>query len=230
MGHEAVLELVQNVHILFLPLCRPNDLKEKLGIKPFTYKEAVALAFERIEQNMVVSSWKDAFSSCKTPLQLMQFIKVPEYGCFRDVKMREVKQAATETVLHKVWSIGGETGWPYGNALWRIRRILDKMVGGVGLRKGRTNLSQIYPGDSLDFWRVLIADKAQKILLLYAEMKLPGEAWLEFRMMRIKNKIQLRQVATFRPKGLWGRLYWYRVLPFHYSISNGMIKKIVSEE
>jgi hypothetical protein len=144
--------------------------------------------------------------------------------------MREVKPAATETVLHKVWSIGGETGWPYGNALWRIRRILDKMVGGVGLRKGRTNLSQIYPGDSLDFWRVLIADKAQKILLLYAEMKLPGEAWLEFRMMRIKNKIQLRQVATFRPKGLWGRLYWYRVLPFHYSISNGMIKKIVSEE
>lgn len=227
-SYSLAVNLVNSMKVNVI--CRPNDLQEKLGIKPFTYKEAVALAFERIEQNMVVSSWKDAFSSSKTPLQLMQFIKVPEYGCFRDVKMREVRPADTETVLRKVWSIGGETGWYYGNALWRIRGILDKMVGGVGLRRGRTNLSQIHPGDALDFWRVLIADKAQKRLLLYAEMKLPGEAWLEFRMMRIKNKIQLRQVATFRPKGLWGRLYWYSVLPFHYFIFNGMIKKIVSEE
>lgn len=77
---------------------------------------------------------------------------------------------------------------------------------------------------------MLIVGRAQKRLLLYAEMKLPGEAWLEFRVMRIKNKLQLRPVATFRPNGLWGRLYWYSVLPFHFFIFNGMISKIVSEE
>ena len=105
--------------------------------------------------------------------------------------------------------------------------MMDKMAGGVGLRRGRTNNSDIHPGDALDFWRVLIADKKNKRLLLYAEMKLPGEAWLEFRIMKKHNKIQLRQTATFRPKGLWGRLYWYSVLPFHYFIFNGMINYLI---
>jgi uncharacterized protein YbjT (DUF2867 family) len=209
-------------------ICRPNELREKLNIQLFTYKASVAMAFQKIEQNMVVSSWKDAFSSSKTPLQLMQQVKVPEFGCFKDVKYREIKPAETEQVLQKIWSIGGETGWYYGNTLWRIRGYMDKFAGGVGLRRGRTNIHDVHAGDALDFWRVLVADKQQKRLLLYAEMKLPGEAWLEFRIMRIKNKLQLRQVATFRPKGLWGRLYWYGVLPFHYFIFNGMIKQLTT--
>lgn len=211
-------------------ICRPNDLEKELNIQPFTYKEAVALAFEKIEQNMVVSSWKDAFSSSKTSLQLMQYMRVPEFGCYRDVKQREIKPEQVDAILHKVWSIGGETGWYYGNKLWLFRGFLDKLVGGVGLRRGRTNTNKIEAGDALDFWRVLVADKTQKRLLLYAEMKLPGEAWLEFRIMKLKNKLQIRQVATFRPKGIWGRLYWYSVLPFHYFIFNGMINQIVKEE
>jgi hypothetical protein len=158
----------------------------------------------------------------------VQQVKVPEFGCFKDVKYREIKPAETEQVLQKIWSIGGETGWYYGNTLWRIRGYMDKFAGGVGLRRGRTNIHDVHAGDALDFWRVLVADKQQKRLLLYAEMKLPGEAWLEFRIMRIKNKLQLRQVATFRPKGLWGRLYWYGVLPFHYFIFNGMIKQLTT--
>lgn len=210
-------------------ICRPNTLQKQLDIKPFSYKEAVGLAFEKIEQNMVVSSWKDAFSSSRTPVGLMQYIKVPEFGCFRDVKMREINARHTGSVLQKVWSIGGETGWYYGNFLWKIRGALDKIFGGVGLRRGRTNINQINPGDALDFWRVLIADKEQKRLLLYAEMKLPGEAWLEFRILKLKNKLQLKQTATFRPKGVWGRLYWYSVLPFHYFIFNGMINNIIKE-
>ena len=107
---------------------------------------------------------------------------------------------------------------------------MDKAVGGVGLRRGRTNPTAIHPGDALDFWRVLVANKEQKRLLLYAEMKLPGEAWLEFRIMKLKNKLQIRQVATFRPKGIWGRLYWYSVLPFHYFIFNGMIERLVNHQ
>jgi len=97
---------------------------------------------------------------------------------------------------------------------------LDKLVGGVGLRRGRTNQSSIKPGDSLDFWRVLIADKNTGRLVLYAEMKLPGEAWLEF---KIKGN-DLHQTATFRPKGLMGRLYWYSVIPFHNIIFKRLVK------
>jgi hypothetical protein len=132
-------------------------------------------------------------------------------------------------VLNNVWSIGGAKGWYYANRLWRIRGFLDKLVGGVGLRRGRTNVNTIDPGDALDFWRVLIADKAQKRLLLYAEMKLPGEAWLEFKIVEDNRKWYLTQEATFRPKGLWGRLYWYSLLPFHYFIFTGMINNIVKK-
>ena len=95
------------------------------------------------------------------------------------------------------------------------------------MRRGRRSATDIFPGDALDFWRVLLADKNQKRLLLYAEMKLPGEAWLEF---KIDEKDVLTQTATFRPLGLLGRLYWYSVLPFHGFIFNGMIKKIAEDQ
>ncbi len=104
---------------------------------------------------------------------------------------------------------------------------MDKMFGGVGLRRGRTNVDTINPGDTLDFWRVLVADRQNKRLLLYAEMKLPGEAWLELAVTRIDGQDFLKQTATFRPKGLLGRLYWYSVLPFHHFVFRGMAKNIV---
>lgn len=223
-SYSLAVNLVNSMKVNVI--CRPNTLQQELGIIPLTYKEAVTVAFQKIEQNMVVSSWKDAFSSSKTPQELMHYMKVPEFGCFRDIKWREISPQQSATVLEKIWRIGGETGWYYGNSLWGFRGFLDKLVGGVGLRRGRTHSNQIDPGDALDFWRVLVADKAHKRLLLYAEMKLPGEAWLEFRIIKFKNKLQLRQVATFRPKGIWGRLYWYSVLPFHFFIFNGMIKNI----
>ena len=101
--------------------------------------------------------------------------------------------------------------------------FLDKLSGGVGLRRGRTHPDKIFAGDSLDFWRVLLADKKAKRLLLFAEMKLPGEAWLEF---KIDENNTLHQTATFRPRGLKGRLYWYSIVPFHYFIFGGMIRNI----
>ncbi len=202
-------------------IARPNNLAEMLGIKLLNYDESIKLAFEKIEQNLVTSSWKDALSDKRLSQGLMSYIEVPVNGCFTDT--RKLKIINVEKVMNRIWAIGGKTGWYYGNWMWKVRGYIDKLFGGVGLRRGRTNDTDISTGSALDFWRVLLASKTEKRLLLYAEMKLPGEAWLEFRIDDDKNFIQ---TATFRPLGLWGRLYWYLVLPFHGFIFNGMIKNI----
>lgn len=201
-------------------VCTPNNLTRLLGIQLIPYKKAIAMAFDKIEQNEVVSSWKDALTSNILNRGIAQHIEVPVNGCFKDVRKVDVQNV--EDVMNRIWAIGGSTGWYYGNWLWTIRGAMDKMVGGVGLRRGRKSPTKIYAGDSLDFWRVLLASKEQKRLLLYAEMKLPGEAWLEFKL----NGTTLEQTATFRPLGLWGRLYWYAVLPFHGFIFKGMINRL----
>ena len=208
-------------------ICRDNRLGEMLGIKHIPYMEAVEMAFQKIEQNMVVSSWKDSFVSSKDDLTLEENMEVPVYGCFKDFKTRVIPERTTENVLQNIWAVGGERGWYYGNFLWKIRGYMDKLAGGVGLRRGRTNPDSIRPGDALDFWRVLIADRSKKRLLLYAEMILPGDAWLEFKIVRENGKDVLQQTATFRPEGLLGRLYWYSVLPFHWFIFDGMIDNII---
>jgi len=206
---------------------RPNTLAEELAIRLIPYKKAVSLAFDKIEQNLVISSWKDSFSSVNTPQIWMKNVEVPAFGCLKDEQLLSV-EGDTAPVMANIWRIGGNNGWYYANALWKIRGFLDKLVGGVGLRRGRTNTSDLHSGDALDFWRVLIADKKQHRLLLFAEMKLPGEAWLEFQIIEKDHKQWLKQTATFRPRGLWGRLYWYSMLPFHYFIFSGMIRKLVS--
>ncbi|MFO7614008.1 MAG: DUF2867 domain-containing protein, partial [Bacteroidales bacterium] len=185
-----------------------------------SYEDAVRLAFDKIEQHDVLSSWTDALSGDKLSKGISKLIDVPEHGCFKDIRKTKIENE--EVVLERIWSIGGKKGWYYGNWLWEIRGFLDKLVGGVGLRRGRRDDRNLVAGDSLDFWRVLYASKEEKRLLLYAEMKLPGEAWLEF---KIENN-ELIQTATFRPLGLWGRLYWYSVLPFHGFIFRGMIGNI----
>ncbi len=223
-SYQLAVNLVHSMKVNVV--CRPNNLAEELGIELIPYKTAVELAFTKIEQQMVLSSWKDALSSSNAKLDLKHYAEVPSFGCYKDLKWREITEDP-EKVLGNIWSIGGQKGWYYGNRLWKMRGLLDKFFGGVGLRRGRTNVNSIQAGDALDFWRVLVADKSHNRLLLFAEMKLPGEAWLEFRIMKRHNKIQLRQTATFRPRGLWGRLYWFLMLPFHYFIFDGMIRNIV---
>jgi hypothetical protein len=208
---------------------QPNNLNQLLGIQPISYKEAVKLAFQRIEQNNVVSSWKDSLVSSYEDNNLLEHVKIPTAGCYKDRKRKEITTSADQ-VLNNMWSIGGERGWYYGNWLWNLRGYLDKLWGGVGLRRGRTNANVIHTGDTLDFWRVLAADKQNKRLLLYAEMKLPGEAWLEFKIIRKNDKPYLQQTATFRPVGLAGRLYWYVEYPFHLFIFNGMARNLIRYE
>lgn len=202
-------------------VCKPNNLATLLGINLIDYDTAIRQAFDKIEQNQVISSWKDAQTSELFSAGFSKFIEVPVNGCFKDV--RKIKVENSNSSLEKIWSIGGKNGWYYGNWLWEIRGIFDQLAGGVGMRRGRKSETEIFPGDALDFWRVLLADKDEKRLLLFAEMKLPGEAWLEF---KIDDNNMLTQTATFRPLGLLGRMYWYSVLPFHGLIFNGMIKKI----
>ncbi len=199
----------------------PNNLAQLLEIRLLSYREAIAIAFGKIEQDMVLSTWKDALGS-ERQAHLYSTVQVPEFGVFKDVKT--MKAADSQLAANRIFAIGGTAGWYYADWLWSFRGFLDKLFGGVGLKRGRRNASRISTGESLDFWRVLYANRQEMRLLLYAEMRLPGEAWLEF---TIVNGI-VRQTATFRPLGLLGRLYWYLVLPFHYFIFNGMIKKIAS--
>ena len=209
-------------------VARKNSLADELGIALLTYKEAVALALAKTEHHNVISGWKDSFASSGASLKLMNSVAVPTYGCFQDVRMCNVG-ARSQAVWQRVWKIGGDTGWYYADWLWELRGLLDKMAGGVGLNRGRTHTNDIETGDALDFWRVLVADKAGRRLLLFAEMRLPGEAWLEFKIISTSEGDALVQTATFRPRGLLGRLYWYTVLPLHGVIFNGMIHAIAEQ-
>lgn len=217
-SYKLAIALVNSMKIEVI--CRNNEINKILNITPISYQKSVESAFSKIEKNDVVSSWKDAFISSNFSSNISDFIKVPSFGCFID--QREKRFLNRELCLNNIWSIGGENGWFYGNWLWRFRGFLDKLAGGVGLRRGRTSTTNLNIGDALDFWRVLYSNKDEGRLILYAEMKLPGEAWLEF---NVKDK-KLTLTATFRPLGILGRLYWYSVLPFHGFIFNGMINRI----
>lgn len=202
-------------------VCRDRAIFDLFGIEPATYADSLRFAFARIETDTIASSWRDSAVSGRYQHLTSEFVNVPIHGCFIDIQSRTINDF--DQTRRRIWSIGGKTGWYAYNWLWKVRGYMDKMVGGVGLRRGRTNQHHIETGDALDFWRVLHCDHDQCRLLLYAEMKLPGEAWLDF---EVKDG-ELIQTATFRPRGLMGRLYWYSVLPFHGFIFSGMIDKLV---
>lgn len=225
VSYKLAVNLVNSMKVEVI--ASDDRLIRMLNIKPVPYKEAVELAFQKIGQNLVLSSWKDSLISGSLEGSIEQYYNVPVNGCLIDKREILIPEDKTEQTLQNIWNIGGIRGWYYGNPLWKIRGVIDKLFGGVGLRRGRTNPVSISPGDALDFWRVIIADKQNRRLLLYAEMKLPGEAWLEFLVITRDNKSFLRQTATFRPKGLLGRIYWYSVLPFHFFIFRGMARNIV---
>jgi uncharacterized protein YbjT (DUF2867 family) len=210
-------------------ICKGNQIQQLVPTKILSYEEALQLAFDKISQKSVISSWKDAISLSTMDKNFLNNIQVPEHGVFTDKRLVRFERNKDE-VINNIWTIGGARGWYFGDWMWRIRGLMDKLVGGVGLRRGRRSESDLKAGDALDFWRVLVADKENGRLLLYAEMKLPGEAWLEFKVKESQGRKVLFQTATYRPLGLWGRLYWYSVLPFHGFIFPLMAKNIVAKE
>ena len=202
-------------------VCKDHELNKLLDINTMSYEQALSRALIKVDEDKVASSWKDSLISGRFNINISNFRKVPKKNCFIDRRKKEIINR--NFTIDRIWSIGGETGWYYGDWLWSLRGFIDKLYGGVGSRRGRTNKHEIHSGDALDFWRVLYANKKEGKLVLYAEMKLPGEAWLEFKI--INNT--LYQSATFRPRGFWGKMYWYSVLPFHGFIFKGMLDKLI---
>lgn len=204
-------------------VCREHRIRELVEVELCSYREAVVLALSRIAQNRVPSSWIDSLVGGSMDPRFIDAIKVPEHGVFMD-RREAALTTAPEEALNAIWSLGGENGWPSMNWAWNVRGAMDRLLGGIGTRRGRRHPTELRAGDALDFWRVVLADREAGRLILYAEMKLPGEAWLEF---CVRDGV-LEQTATFRPQGLLGRLYWFSVLPAHWILFPMMAKRLAA--
>jgi uncharacterized protein YbjT (DUF2867 family) len=206
-------------------VCTENRIQEIIPQKLLSCREAIRLALDRLNQEQVDTCWMDAG-------ELLE----PEWAHCGDAEWaggtimtcgyRTQIKATAEEVWQPVSQIGGKKGWYFGNFLWRLRGIMDRLAGGVGLRRGRRHPSDIGVGDALDFWRVLEVEPSRRLLLV-AEMKTPGEALLEFEITpQASGQVELQMLSRFLPKGLLGILYWYVLYPFHQWIFYGMLKAI----
>ena len=186
---------------------------------------AINLALSRTTSNQVETRWSDA-NAITAPWQKAQ--SDPDWA--GEITLQDKREVITDAPIDCVWKsieqIGGDTGWYGADFLWWARGVIDRLVGGVGIRRGRRDPKHLRVGDSLDFWRVEAVEK-EKVLRLYAEMILPGKAWLEFRISCEDGKVKIVQEATFSPRGLGGQLYWYSVLPLHAFVFPTMLRNIV---
>ncbi len=205
-----------------------NEIKQLIPHQCLTYIEALELAFQNIAQNEVTSTWMDAWDIQDRDPSISSYIEVPKEGCLKDEQKVPIKDSI-EATIGRIWRIGGSQGYYTLEWAWQLRGLMDQMVGGIGLNRGRRHPSDIQVGDYIDFWRVLRADREKGDLILFADMKLPGEAWLEFKLDQTENGCFLIQTATFRPKGILGRLYWYMLLPFHFFIFRKMAKCLAGD-
>lgn len=191
-----------------------------------SYREAVELALGRMELDSVETSTLDS-SIPTAPSEPLP--SDPDWAgrtVFTDVRERDTT-ASRSALWTAIVAIGGENGWYSSPTLWAIRGWMDRLVGGVGLRRGRRSRGTVAVGDALDFWRVERVEP-EKLLLLRAEMKLPGTAWLELSIQEEGDRLRYHQRAIYFPKGLFGRLYWLAVWPFHGFIFAGMVNRIVA--
>jgi uncharacterized protein YbjT (DUF2867 family) len=190
-------------------------------IRPASYAQAFAAALDEIERNQVVSRWCDSTAAAACDVQTHDLNKIAE-AVYVDRRQRDFGQIPAEAVFRTITSIGGPRGWLAADTLWRLRGFVDKLAGGPGLNRGRRDAADLRIGDSLDFWKVLDLQPGRRLLLL-AQMKVPGKAWLEFAI----SGSTLIQTAHFLPKGLGGRVYWLAMKPFHALIFGRMIKRVV---
>lgn len=200
-----------------------NEILTIIPHSCLTYAQALALTFQMISQNEVISSWMDSWEILGNDPNIENYAVVPNEGCLKDERRTLVKDSKS-AAIERIWGIGGSTGYYALNWAWYLRGLFDQMIGGVGLNRGRRHPFDIHVGDSIDFWRVIRADKENGDLILFAGMKVPGEAWLQFKFEQKNHELFLVQTATFRPKGVLGRLYWYALVPFHFIIFRKMAK------
>ena len=206
-------------------VCSDKRILSIVPQKLISPREAIRTALDKIIQEQVDTCWADAGE-----------IITPEWahcgdadwagGTIMQCGYRVRIKATPDEVWLPVSRIGGNTGWYYADSLWWLRGLMDRWFGGVGLRRGRRHSTELRVGDALDFWRVLEVETKERLLLL-AEMKVPGEALLEFKIHPVGNQYtDLEMLSRFLPKGLWGMLYWYTLYPFHERIFFGMLKAI----
>ncbi len=191
-------------------------------VKPISYEEAVAFALERLRSDFHETTWHDSYAfrgQGETPMKL----EVRE-GMIVEKKSILIN-ASPEKVYAVIASLGGKTGWLYADALWDIRGAMDRMIGGPGMRRGRRSATEVRAGDAMDFWRVVEADPNRR-LRLYAEMKLPGEGWLQYELDPEGSSTKLTQTVFFEPRGLSGQLYWMAFAIPHRFIFTGILRKI----
>ena len=192
---------------------------------PSRIDDAIKLALSRTNENAVDTRWSDA-QVPTAPWQKAQ--SDPSWAGDRIFK--DTRLATTDKELEKVWAaverIGGSNGWCGSDFLWILRGLIDRVFGGVGLRRGRRDPLKLRVGDSLDFWRVEEVIPNEK-LRLYAEMILPGKAWLEFRIEKLPKRVRVTQEASFVPRGLGGQLYWFFISPFHLLIFPTMLRNLI---
>lgn len=209
-------------------VCKEYRIREIMPHELTDCRTAIRRALNKVQQEVVDTCWSDAGT-----------IGTPEWAVCGDAgysggtvyysAYRIKIEGRSEGLWSKIISIGGDEGWYFCNVLWSLRGWLDKFVGGVGLRRGRRNPSQVKVGDALDFWRVVDVQPCKRLLLL-AEMKLPGEALLEFSLEdTLAGDTELTMTARFLPRGLGGILYWWSVYPFHAIIFKGMARSLAEK-
>jgi len=203
-------------------VCKNDDIKKVIPFPLLSYKEAVLRAMTRDEQDNIHTRWSDAYPPAHyLALKLHELNTPPAYTASYSL----VTNKDAKSLFHSICRIGGKKGWFRNNWLWRIRGALDRILMGVGTARGRRSSSTLRINDVIDFWRVEDIKNNHR-LLLRAEMKLPGKAWLEF---KIANKVRMNRLmvkAFYQPSGIFGIIYWYIFLPFHNLIFEGLIRQI----
>lgn len=217
IGRKLIASLVNQTTV------RDESAQRYFTVKPTPIREALRKADEEENQNYLRMHWYNVDSIVSHAKLYPDLIS---YGRRLYHIEKATTKASRRLIFQVISDIGGEHGFFYANFLWRLRAILDKMVGGVGKRRGRRTLKSLRVGDTIDFWRVekLVRDE---VLILYAEMRLPGRAWLQFELIDKDEQLTLYQTAIFDPKGLWGIIYWYSLTPVHYFIFKGMLNAII---
>ena len=191
-------------------------------IRPRGIRAAIERALMNEDLDMAATRWSDALSS-RGPTSTWGGVK--SGSRLVDSKVARVAYPPAEA-FRPIRRIGGRTGWYFGNWLWRLRGFIDLIVGGAGLRRGRRDPESLLPGDTVDFWRVE-AFEPDRLLRLFAEMKLPGRAWLQFEVDEDELGTIIRQTAIFDPVGLFGLMYWYALFPVHSLVFAGMLRGMV---
>lgn len=215
--------LVESLHTQVV--VKDDRARRIFRVEPTGYDEAVRLALTRMAEDTVATTWASSLSSLTQDPGEEDILGEHE-GMLLDRKRRRVK-ATPERLFGVICQLGGEQGWLAGNWLWQLRGLMDRMVGGTGMRRGRRHARFLRVGEPVDFWRVEALEEPH-LLRLRAEMKLPGAAWLQFEVLPDAKGSRVEQTAFFDPDGLLGYLYWYAVLPFHRFIFPGMIDALRS--